>query len=116
VVTDFLLNICQTMEEDINLPKGYFDIIFSIYALGWTIDLSKTLSLVSQYLKPGGSFIFSWEHPVYSCLSSENDTIIVNKSYSEEGYSLTDNWRGKAPIVMNRRKLSTYLDYILMKN
>lgn len=47
------------MEKDIGLPKQYFDIVFSIYALGWTTDLPATLSLVFSYLKPGGSFIFS---------------------------------------------------------
>lgn len=59
------------MEADIGLPREYFDIVFSIYGLGWTTDLPGTLDLVVQYLKPGGCFIFSWEHPFYSCLACE---------------------------------------------
>lgn len=101
------------MEKDINLPKSYFDIVFSIYALGWTVDLSRTLSLIFQYLKPGGSFIFSWEHPVFSCLSATENGVLLNKSYSEEGDFLTDNWRGKAPVVMHRRKISTYINELV---
>jgi SAM-dependent methyltransferase len=101
------------MEEDNNLPKVYFDIVYSIYAVGWTTDLNKTFKLVHDYLKPGGSFIFSWEHPFYSCLSSEDNKLVVKHSYSNEGSYLTDNWRGKAPIVMNRRKLSTYINELI---
>lgn len=101
------------MEKDIGLPKEYFDIVFSIYALGWTTELSATLSLVFSYLKPGGSFIFSWEHPVYSCLSMENEKLILSKSYNEEGHFLTDSWRGKSPIVMHRRKMSTYINELV---
>ena len=56
------------MEEERDIPKGYFDIVYSIYALGWTSDLRKTLELIYSYVKPEGSFIFSWEHPVYSNL------------------------------------------------
>lgn len=29
------------MEEDPGLPHQYFDIVFSIYALGWTTNLEK---------------------------------------------------------------------------
>src|SRR5690606_2620027 len=30
---------CAAMEEDIGLPEAYFDIVYSIYAIGWTLDL-----------------------------------------------------------------------------
>lgn len=103
----------SAMEKDINLPSSYFDIVYSIYALGWTVDISQTLSLISRYLKSGGSFIFSWEHPVYSCLSNTEHGVVLDKSYSSEGYTLSDNWRGKAPIVMHRRKISTYINELV---
>ncbi|MGR5874864.1 class I SAM-dependent methyltransferase [Bacillus pacificus] len=41
-----------------DIPKDYFDIVYSIYALGWTSDLRKTLELIYSYVKPGGSFVF----------------------------------------------------------
>ncbi len=47
------------MEEEVDIPKGYFDIVYSIYALGWTSDLRKTLELIHSYVKPGGRFVFS---------------------------------------------------------
>lgn len=39
------------MEREIDLPKNYFDIVHSIYALGWTTDLKQTLELIYSYLK-----------------------------------------------------------------
>ena len=47
------------MDVNPGLPVDYFDMLISIYGLGWTTDLPTTLSLVSQYLKPGGHFIFN---------------------------------------------------------
>lgn len=63
---------CAAMEEDIDLPNHYFDIVYSIYAIGWSTDLVKTLNLIFSYLKPAGCFIFSWDHPLYTHLHSED--------------------------------------------
>lgn len=57
------------MEENPGLPSNYFDIVYSIYALGWTVDLNRTLLNIQSYLKPGGVFIFSWEHPLHDRLT-----------------------------------------------
>ncbi len=60
------LKTCS-MEERLDNVNEYFDIVFSIYALGWTLDLDKTLNNVARYLKTGGIFIFSWDHPFNLC-------------------------------------------------
>ena len=65
------------MEENPGLPLEYFDIVYSIYALGWTVDLQKTLSHIHSYLKPGGIFIFSWEHPIHDRLTYENSSFTL---------------------------------------
>jgi len=41
------------MEENPGIPLKHFDIVYSIYALGWTVDIEKTINLVSSYLKRG---------------------------------------------------------------
>ncbi len=42
-----------------------FDIVFTSYGtIGWLPDLAKWASIVSQYLKPGGKFVFVEFHPV----------------------------------------------------
>ena len=55
--------ICGAMEEEGDIPKDYFDIVYSIYALGWTSDLRKTLELIYSYVKPGGSFVLAGSIP-----------------------------------------------------
>ena len=100
------------MEENPGIPSAYFDLVISIYALGWTVNLVKTLTLVASYLKPGGAFIFSWEHPAYRCLAYEGGQFVVKCSYHNEGSHLHPSWKG-VPIVHSPRKLSTYLNYII---
>ncbi len=77
----------SSMDDSPGIPENYFDLVIAIYALGWTPDLHQTLALVYSYLKPGGMFIFSWEHPVYQCLEYNTDIgkYIFTQSYHQEG-------------------------------
>ncbi|MEI5907638.1 class I SAM-dependent methyltransferase [Bacillus spongiae] len=99
------------MEDNPGLPTNHFDIIFSIYALGWTTNLDKTFANVNQYLKKGGIFIFSWEHPIYNRVSNENSTLLFNKSYHEEGSYYHEAW--SEPAVMQQYKISTYINTLI---
>src|SRR5688500_15774135 len=76
-----------SMDENPGIPENYFDLGVSIYALGWTPDLSRSLELVYSYLKRGGVFIFTGEHPVYQCLqyNADIDKYIFTRSYGKEG-------------------------------
>ena len=103
-----------SMDDNPGIPEDYFDLVVSIYSLGWTPDLFGTLELVYSYLKPSGVFIFSWEHPVYRSLSFEADIekYVFEESYLDEGPVLYRSWRG-VEIVINHRKLSTYLNAMI---
>ena len=103
-----------SMDENPGIPEGYFDLVVSIYSLGWSPDLSKTLALAHSYLKPGGVFVFSWEHPVYQSLSykASIEKYVFENSYLGEGPVLNPSWKG-VEIVINHRKLSTYLNAIV---
>ena len=70
-----------------------------------------------SYLKPGGVFIFSWEHPVYQCLEydADIDKYIFTRSYGKEGPEFHPSWRG-IEIVINSRKLSTYINALTQSN
>lgn len=96
------------MEREIDLPKNYFDIVYSIYALGWTTDLKHTLELIYSYLKDGGIFVFSWDHPMYQCIRNNEDEIIIEKSYLEEGFESIEKI-GES-VCINRIKISTYIN------
>lgn len=103
--------ICGAMEEEGNIPKGYFDIVYSIYALGWTSDLRKTLELIYSYVKPGGSFIFSWEHPVYSNLQYGTEEVAIKSSYHEKIPITFETFKGEeVQETLYKRKISTYIN------
>ena len=101
------------MDENPGIPENFFDLILSIYAVGWTPDLSGTLALVHSYLQPGGLLIFSGEHPGYRSLRyhPELEKYVFETSYLDEGPTLHTSWRD-VEIVINHRKLSTYLNAI----
>jgi SAM-dependent methyltransferase len=100
-----------SMDENPGIPESYFDLVIAIYSLGWTPDLPRTLSLVYTYLKPGGKFIFSWEHPVYQCLDYDSNSgkFFFNRSYLNESPEIKPTWKG-VEIVLQPRKLSTYIN------
>ncbi|MCM3236126.1 class I SAM-dependent methyltransferase [Heyndrickxia oleronia] len=99
------------MEEDPGLPHHYFDIVFSIYALGWTTNLEKTLDNINKYLKSGGTFIFSWEHPLYNRIKNHDGDLRLIKSYHEEGPYDHEAW--SSPAMMQQFKLSTYINSLI---
>lgn len=100
--------ICSPMENECGIPKDYFDIIYSIYAIGWTTDLDKTFSRIASYLKKDGIFIFSWSHPIHKCVAVENGMLVFNNSYFDESwYSVS---LGNSELMLSNRKLSTYIN------
>lgn len=66
--------ICGPMESELNIPKEYFDFVYSIYGIGWTTDLQGTFNRIASYLKKDGVFIFSWNHTLYHCISWSTQT------------------------------------------
>jgi SAM-dependent methyltransferase len=96
------------MESDCGLPKNHFDIIYSIYAIGWTTDLQTTFNNISSYLKTGGVFIFSWDHPFMHCIDVQDDKLIFEGSYFDE--SLFTFTKGGNPVSLYNRRMSTYIN------
>jgi ubiquinone/menaquinone biosynthesis C-methylase UbiE len=104
----------SSMDENPGIPEAYFDLVISIYSLGWTPDLLRTLSLVHSYLKPGASFVFSWEHPAYRSLEYEPNSgqYFFNRSYLDESPKIDPTWKS-VEIVLQHRKLSTYINSLI---
>jgi SAM-dependent methyltransferase len=100
------------MEENPGIPTGYFDLVVSIYALGWSVDLVSTLKQITTYLKPNGRLVFSWEHPVFHCIEFENGQFVVKHSYQFQGPEFHPSWKG-IPAVFQCRKLATYINQIV---
>lgn len=111
----------QPMEDNSNIPQNHFDVVYSIYAIGWTTDLRKTINNASSYLKQGGIYIFSWDHPLLHCVSLESvyisggnrtistaERMVFNGNYLDEDY-YTFEKNGNLLMLQNR-KLSTYIN------
>ncbi|MUK88281.1 methyltransferase domain-containing protein [Ornithinibacillus sp. L9] len=101
----------SAMEEDPGLPHTYFDIAYSIYALGWTTDLRRTLMNIHNYLKPEGIFIFSWEHPMHDRIKYTGEAFHLEKSYNLEGPEFNEAWHNN--VVIFHRKLTTYINTLV---
>ncbi|MCA1320622.1 class I SAM-dependent methyltransferase [Bacillus tianshenii] len=99
------------MEANPGLPEGYFDLVYSIFAIGWTTDLSKTVENVFRYLKSGGRFIFSWEHPLHSRVRLKEGALIMDQAYHKEGPYDHEAWENTA--MMQQSKVSTYINTLI---
>jgi ubiquinone/menaquinone biosynthesis C-methylase UbiE len=109
LLKDKTFNLFESaMENDPGLPKNYFDIVYSIFALGWTTDINMTLSNIYHYLKPGGTFVFSWEHPIFSRVKNSDQDLLFAKPYHEEGTYKHEAWN--LPAFMQQYKVSTYIN------
>lgn len=109
--------ICSPMEADAGIPTDYFDIVYSIYGIGWTTDLDGTFKRISSYLTKGGTFIFCWGHSLHYCVAwtTENNTDVpadgrmyFTKSYFDETYFTLPIHGGE--MVLSNRKVSTYIN------
>lgn len=99
------------MERNPGVPANHFDLVFSIYGIGWTTDLAATLALAYRYLRPGGCLLISGEHPAYSCLEWNGTEYVFAAPYAAEGPIEHQSWKG-VPIVIHRRTLGTFVSYI----
>ena len=98
------------MELNPGLPHSYFDLVFSIYGIGWSMDLDKTILHISEYLKPGGKLVFTWDNPLMQCISSENGKYVLSRSYVKEEDVLICRPYMKEAFHLRNWKLSTYLN------
>lgn len=96
------------MEINPGLPTNYFDVVCSVYAIGWTVDMQTTFELISSYLKTGGIFIFSWDHPFMHCVDIVEEQLVFSGSYFETEM-FTYQKRGN-DVSMYNRKLSDYIN------
>jgi SAM-dependent methyltransferase len=100
----------SSMEEKVNIEP--IDTVFSIYGIGWTFDPLKTFKNIYSYLKPGGKFIWSWDHSFFSDIEYRNAKLIVTHSYHEEKEILLKDWKGGRGAYITYRKTSSWFKYL----
>jgi len=58
--------------EDIDFAAGAFDVVLSSLALHYVERFDLVCWKVHHYLKPGGAFVFSVEHPIFTALAAQD--------------------------------------------
>ena len=109
----------QAAMEDLGFADASFDVVLSSLAFHYVADFTSLVQNISHWLKPGGRFVFSVEHPVFTAYGSQD------WYYDETGKILhfpVDNYylEGKRdaiflgePVTKYHRTLTTYLDTLL---
>lgn len=108
--------------EDLTFPSETFDVVLSSLAFHYVKDFEPLTANIYKWLKKGGEFVFSVEHPVFTSYGTQD------WYYDEDGSILhfpVDNYyyEGKREAVFlgekvtkYHRTLTTYLNTLLQNN
>jgi SAM-dependent methyltransferase len=100
--------------ERLKLERGTFDLVYSSLALHYVENLRGLLDQIHRALAPGGSLVFSVEHPIYTAPSDPNWTAGCTwplDRYLEEGPRTTD-WLAKG-VIKQHRTVASYLNMLI---
>jgi len=105
--------------EDIDFPARAFDVVLSSLALHYVERFDLVCRNVQYCLVPGGSFVFSVEHPVFTALAAQD------WYYGPQGERLhwpLDQYQDEGPrqarfleqkVVKYHRTVATYVNTVL---
>lgn len=105
--------------EDLDFPPASFDVVLSSLAFHYTPDFGDVCRRVARCLAPGGDFVFSVEHPVFTAYGTQDwsydpaggrDHWPVDR-YFEEG--VRDAVFLGEHVVKYHKTLTTYLNTLL---
>jgi 2-polyprenyl-3-methyl-5-hydroxy-6-metoxy-1,4-benzoquinol methylase len=110
----------RTDLENPVLPKETYDVVFSSLALHYIANLRGLVTQIYISLKPGGTLIFSVEHPTVSALKSADPKWMADEdarkfwplnSYLEEGERKKD-WFAEG-VVRYHRTIVRYVKMLI---
>ncbi|GIO23515.1 methyltransferase [Oceanobacillus sp. J11TS1] len=106
--------------EDVDFPKESMDVIISSLAIHYIESFSSICEKVNYLLKPGGSFVFSVEHPIFTARKEQD--WIYDETGTEPLYWPVDNYQieGKREaiflnetVVKYHRTMSTFMNGLI---
>jgi SAM-dependent methyltransferase len=115
---DTAISYARADMEHLELALASFDLVYSALALHYIEDLNRLISEVHRSLVPGGSIVFSVEHPIFTAPAEPNwsrnaagcKTWPID-GYLDEGPRSTD-WLTKG-VIKQHRTLATYINMLL---
>lgn len=102
MTSDAAITYRQADLETLDLPAASFDLAYSSLTLHYLEKLGALFATVHRALAPGGHFVFSAEHPLYT---------EPGPDYLDEGPRTTD-WLADG-VVKQHRTLATYLNLLI---
>lgn len=109
---------CAAM-EDLDYPVASFDVVVSSLAFHYIEDFGAVAEKIYHWLTPGGQFIFSCEHPVFTAHGTQD---WYYGAHGEILHFPVDNYYYKGrreatflgeQVVKYHKTLTTYLDSLL---
>lgn len=109
---------CAAM-EDLQFADSSFDIVLSSLAFHYVRDFEPLVAHIARWVRPGGNFVFSVEHPVFTAYGTQDWV------YDENGHILhfpVDNYYYEGEreavflgekVIKYHRTLTTYLNTLL---
>lgn len=105
--------------ESVDLPRGAYDVVFSSLTLHYVENYAPLVKKIYDSLAPGGTLVFSVEHPTYTAPTKQKWTkdeegvpAWLLNNYMKEGRR-TNRWLGDEDIVEYHRMTSTYVQVLL---
>jgi SAM-dependent methyltransferase len=103
--------------ETLALPAAAFDLVYSSLAVHYVPDFGRLARIVAAALVPGGSFVFSMEHPLYTAptapgwIERDGKRLWALDAYLAEGERRTD-WIAKG-VVKYHRSIGTVVNALI---
>jgi SAM-dependent methyltransferase len=104
--------------ERLDLPAGSFDLAYSALTLHYLENLDGMMAAVHRALVPGGSLVFSAEHPIYTApaipgwrVGQDGGKTWPVDGYLREGKRSTD-WLANG-VIKQHRTVATYFNLLI---
>lgn len=105
--------------EQLALPSQAIDLVYSQLTLHYLPDLAPVFASIYQALQPGGWFVFTTEHPIYTCpvrqggwlTDDEGQRSWAVNNYQNEGKRVS-NWLADG-VVKYHRTLGATLNALM---
>lgn len=104
--------------ESLQLRENSLDLVYSSLALHYLPELDALFARVQRALKPGGSLVFSMEHPIYTCatrqgwLTEDNGERFWGVNHYQDEGKRVSNWLAEG-VIKYHRTLGTTLNALI---